>query len=455
MKRAAVSVLAVCVLAPFMPAVLQAQDDAFRSRAAAALEHFGEAFRSKCYPPALSRPLRIAVAEMAPSRKVSDSAVRMITDRIEEVLENDPLFVIVPRRVSAELSVARQELLNARLAAPDAQIDGIITIAPDADAKGKPAVKVVAYTVNEGCQRNARTLIAAGDIKDPPDSPEPFFRDAARRLPDRAIERLMVMPPDLGIGFGSGNAVSVTAQGLQEKLASAIRETLEKRSLMRLTESSAHVGLAFADRMALSGAWQARLHLRRSAQGIDVRVEFRDPAGATVRDATGHFAADLLPVNFDPPVLEVRAGKPAFNAGAHDKLDVRVRVLRPSSLFCFVLAPEQGEEATLLYPTSESLRDRDNVFGPQDGEMPILDRFTRGIGVEITMEKPLDEFFHCIATPQPPPDRLKAQWLKNTLRARAGRGVGYAADPVTAREILSGLRQIDGAAEAFAEIVSE
>jgi hypothetical protein len=140
---------------------------------------------------------------------------------------------------------------------------------------------------------------------------------------------------------------------------------------------------------------------------------------------------------------------------------VRIKVRQPSRLFCFILSPARGEAATLLYPTSESLNDRENLFGPQDEEIQFTgaidmyhDPFK--VGARIALEKPLHEFFYCIALLQPQPEKLMALWLENTVRARLqGNRIPIWVDPDRAREILSGLRQIDGAAEAFAEIVSE
>jgi hypothetical protein len=454
MKRAAVNLLALGALC--VPTVLQAQDEAFKTRAAEALKGFGELFRRQCHstrPP----PLGIAVVQMKPSPQLRDSVTERVTNRIEEALESE--FVVVQLRRQAELAEAMKELQRTRPSAPGAQVHGFITIEPDGvDAQGKPAVKVTANAL-DGCQRTALHNISVGDIKDPFDDPEAFFRDAARKLPDKNIEKLVVMQPGIGIGFGNGVSTSVIVQGLEAKLVGAIRDTLKKWN--PLSERLPYVAPIFADGMPLSGAWQARLYLSRSTRGIEVRVEFRDPGGLTTGDASGHFAPDLLPTNFDKPVLEMRPAKTPFKAGPYELLDVRIRVRQPSRLFCFILSPARGEAATLLYPTSESLNDRENLFGPQDEEIQFTgatdinhDQFK--IGARIALEKPIHEFFYCIALAQPPPEKLTALWLENTVRARLqGNRIPIWVDPDRAREILSGLRQIDGAAEAFAEIVSE
>jgi hypothetical protein len=73
MKRAAVILLA---LGASCASAVQAQEDSFTPRAAAALKGLAGTFRT-CFPDrAGSGPLRIAIAEIAPSPKLSDSKAR-------------------------------------------------------------------------------------------------------------------------------------------------------------------------------------------------------------------------------------------------------------------------------------------------------------------------------------------------------------------------------------------
>jgi hypothetical protein len=281
MKRAAVILLAPFALS--IPTVLNAQEDVFNARAAAALRGFGELFRTTCYAD-LPAPLRIAVAEMRPSPALQESAARFITNRIEAALENE--FVVSALRINAELAEALKELRQARPSEQGIQVSGIVTIEPDTD-DGKPAVRVTAYSANQECQRTA-PLIAVGEIKDPPDDPGAFFKHAAQKLPNKNVERVAVMRPVAGNGISSR-----TAERLQNLLAAAIRDTFQDRRRSLVSDRPIPPVDLNNDETAVSGTWQARLHLAASPQGIDVRVEFRDPDGHPgSADVTGHFASE-------------------------------------------------------------------------------------------------------------------------------------------------------------------
>jgi hypothetical protein len=314
-------------------------------------------------------------------------------------------------------------------------------------------VKVAAYTIGADCDGPART-VAAGDIRDAPDAPGGFFRHAARELDDGRIERLVVMPLEVGISLGIDNSTRNIVDQLQAQLVSAIRQTFKDRSRLRPSDRAIPPVLPYGEGMAIAGAWQARLHLDRAPQGIDVRVEFRSPGSPpSVFDVTGHFAPDILPANAGAPVLRVRAAKMPFHVG--DRLDVRIEVLRQARLFCFML--DQAGEATLLYPTYETQRERDNLYGRSDGELKFPERFRLPITLG-PMPEPTVEFFHCIATGQPLRDRLKALWFENTAAQRIlDKPDQPSVAPGTAHDILSGLRESEGYAEASAriEIVSE
>jgi hypothetical protein len=215
----------------------------------------------------------------------------------------------------------------------------------------------------------------------------------------------------------------------------------------------------------LRGAWRAILNLRRSSsQSIYAHVEFLDPDGNAKAGASGHFPRYLLPPNVDAPVLQVRAAKMPFSVG--DTLDMRVTVLRPSHLFCWIL--DQDAEATLFYPQYET-QNRDNQFGPEDGEIqfqnydPVRTGASPGttIGMlkQIPLHTPADELFSCVATGQPLPDDLRKRWFTNTLGYRREHNKHHqdkmpdALKPGEIADLLSRLRQIDGYAGASARIV--
>jgi hypothetical protein len=446
MKWAAVSLLALSALCA--PAVAQPPED-FTPRAIDALRGLGGAFL-ECFPdrdprdPAVK--LRIAVAEIAPSPKLSDAAARIIADRIDAALERDPLFVTVPLRLGAELNEIRKALEETAPLAAGGRLDGFITIAPDADAGGRTTVVVTAYTVDLGCKRTAEQAVHVGGIKDPPDDPEAYFRFAAKELDERQIERLLVMPPEIGVGIGQGNAGQGMARQLQEQLAAAIRRTFKDRSIMRLHDAPLPIVGLWGDGTPPSGAWRAWMRLNRSARGIEVHVEFRSPEGRVVDAPAGHFSADIMPANLDPQILRMPAVKTV--KVREEPLEVEVEVLKgPSRLFCFFLEP--NGEATLLYPRTPA----GNVFSA--GKKRFPDDFFPGMTRPWTVDEPSDFFVHCAATRGPLPEDLYRKWFLNTIKARQDRRESTSMDPVLSRDIISALRQTEGYAEAATEIVSK
>jgi hypothetical protein len=445
MKWAAVSLVALSALSA--PAVAQAQDDMLTASATAALRGLGEAFLNSCFPGRPDpRPLRIALAEIAVSQKLSDAAARTITDRIEAALERDPLFAIVPRRLSSELGVIRKELQESGPLAPGGPLDGFVTIKPDADAAGQAAVMVTLYTADLNCQRGAAAAVRVGNIKESPDDPDAFFKFAARDLDERQIERLLVMPPDIGIDYG--NRGYDMARHLQERLAKAIRGTFEYRRRLHLNDAPVpSVGL-FGEGMAPDGAWRAKMRLRRSGRGIEVDVQFSSPDNPPhVIDApTGLFSSDILPASLDQFVLRMPAVKTL--KVKEDPFEVRIELLKgPSHLFCFYLEP--NGEATLVYPMTLAA----NVFTA--GEKRFPNDFFPGMTKSWTVDEPNDFFLHCAATRGTLPEDLQRRWLQNTVPARKGRREKESVDPVLANEIISALRQSEGYAEAATEIVSK
>jgi len=304
----------------------------------------------------------------------------------------------------------------------------------------------VAYTVDGQCQATARGAIAISGITRPFDVPDAFFADAARALLDQRIERVVVMPVVTGAGIASDDI----GQQMQRELASAIRRTLETERRWRPGDDRSVQVAPYGEGMPVQGAWQARLLLDRSRLGIEARVEFRGPGDASIERA-GWFAPHVLPPSSGPPILRVQAAKLRFRAG--DLLDVRVQVLRPSRLFCFIMASDG--RASLLYPTWKTQQLRGNLFAPSDAEMRFPAQFFSPVP-EIRLPAGVHEFFHCIATPRPPPEELMALWLGNSVEALGNSGAGRNSVSVEmTRQILSVLRREQDRAETFAEIVSE
>lgn len=451
MKRVAVTLLAALCA----PAVPQAQEGTLASRAATALTGFGEAFRSACLRgPRDGRRLRIAVAEMDPGTRFTRSAARTITDTIDAVLAADPALEVVPRRLRGELAEIRKEfgLRTGPGPAPGGDgLDGFVTVNPAADDRGRPAVSVAVYAAGADCGGPGRVVVT-GDIRDAPDQPQALFQNAARQLNDGGIERVVVMPTEVGDGLGIDNATRIVVDRLQRQLVSAIRDTFSRRSRTSLTDRPLPAVEPYGSGMAVATAWQARLRLDRAPHGFDVAVEFRGPRG--VFEVSGQFAPDLLPATAGAPVLKVRAAKAPFRVG--DTLDVRIEMLRPGRLFCFIL--DQSGEATLLYPTYETRRERDNLFQGSKTELKFPEDFRLPIALGPGRE-PAVEFFHCIATAQPLRGDLESKWFKNTAAQRAldmpDQPPSIA--PGEARDLLFGLRDSEGYGEGSAriEIVSE
>jgi hypothetical protein len=393
---------------------------------------------------------------MEPSPKISDPS--QITRRIERALEDE--FTVVPLRLRGMLDEIRKALTleNERTKAPGGRIDGFILITEDGrDATGRTVVSVAAYPVDGGCQKHAREDVVVSDLKAAYDLPDPFFEDAAKELPYRGVEQVLIMPPVIGTGIHD----DIRVERLRRQLADGILRTYHKRNRLSVNGDIPIPSVPmYGDGAPQPGAWQARLHLDRgSRQETDVRVEFRAPgSGAGAPGISGHFAEDVLSTSVDPPLLTVRAAQSPFPAGA--QLDVRVKLQRQARLFCFMLTPDG--RASLLYPTRRTLRWREggNLFGPRDGEMKFPNDFFPRPTPEMPLPDALDQYFHCIATPQPPPEAATEQWLQNTVEARQEerqKGLGFRQNSVDSdltRAILSELRQTEGRAEVPAEIVS-
>lgn len=263
----AASLLALLILST--PSLSRAQDDAFTTAAADALNGFADVLRSKCFP-ALSGPVRIAVAELGANTKISREDALMLPGRIETVLEGDRLIRIVPRRELGLLLDLIGDLAGggpgtgARIRDAGRQVDAVVRIrTEDAAADGRPKLRVVAYTVDGQCQATARGAIAISGITRPFDVPDAFFADAARALLDQRIERVVVMPVVTGAGIASDDI----GQQMQRELASAIRRTLETERRWRPGDDRSVQVAPYGEGMPVQGAWQARLLLDRSRRG--------------------------------------------------------------------------------------------------------------------------------------------------------------------------------------------
>lgn len=308
MRWAAVSLAALGALC--VPAAAQAQAQAQEETFTAtvvrdALGGFAADFySSSCFnanrPPL---PLRVAVAEMEPSTKFRDDEERTITERVEGALASDPRwFQVRPRRLRWELDEIRKALGESKSLAPGDQLDGIIAISPQSGR----TVDVVAYAYSNDreCVGATRSVVV-GRITRAADVPDKLFQRAAGRLPDKGVDRLIVLPPDL-TGFADGLPAQVMAKQLQGQLVNAINLVFQRRAERNPAGDTPRAPAQhFVDGMDTSSAWQALLHLSRS-QGIDVAIEFRGP-GKGPRTAgisdSGFFAADVLPADSDPAVI--------------------------------------------------------------------------------------------------------------------------------------------------------
>jgi hypothetical protein len=299
MRRAALILAALSALS--MPTALQAQDGPFTAdTVTAAFKGFGaEFFSSECFSHA-RRPMQIAVAQMHESRKFSDAEEGIITDLIEEALAADRLFQVLPRRQQYDLDEIAKELGRSRSAAPADQLDGIIVIK---QGVGR-SVTVMAKAYKEGdqlCNGPARR-IAVGAITEAPDVPSKFFDEAARKLPSKDIERVVVMTSDTS-SFGNSIAARVLGQRLQEQLADGVKKVFQERAQRSVRGDGRPPVVPYADGMDLAGAWQGSLRLNRSPQGaIEVHVEFRSPSGQPYVD-NGILSAELMPADSDPSVV--------------------------------------------------------------------------------------------------------------------------------------------------------
>jgi hypothetical protein len=298
MKWAAVSLVALSALC--VPGSLQAQELTAAS-VATALNGFGDAFRrSNCFIGWKEfRPLQIAVAQMDGSRKFTSYEEDTISEWVEEALAADPFFVVASQRRHWELAEIRQALGELKAQAAKDPLDGIITIR---ETGGR--ITVVAYA-NDSLSVCQSRSIAIGKIVQAPDVPEKFFEHAARKLPDKDIEQVVVMAPVVsGVGGIPGR---VLGQQLREQLADAIKEVFQTRASRSAGNNSARPDVRlYADGMDVLRAWQARVQANRTSQGgIEVRVEFRGPPDSqsgTLFDR-GYLAPDIVPTESGPEVL--------------------------------------------------------------------------------------------------------------------------------------------------------
>jgi hypothetical protein len=453
MSRAAVILLALCALC--VPTVLQAQEDSLATDAAKALHDFGAGLRRSCFTGWQdSRRVLIAVAQMDSTQFFTKWETEVITDAIERTLgKDDQSFQIVPMRDRAVL----QELIKAL--APGAppvgsgfQPDAVIGIEPGPpDQVSLRTVNVAAYTADRKCKHPPVT-VPIGRIEDPPAQPYAFFKNAARRLDDR-VERLLVMPAEVGIGLSVDNAMHQMVEGLQGQLLAAIREVYNDRIQTSVTGRAKAPRIEpYGDGAEVAGAWRARLRLDRSGRGIEVDLELKGPGGAGAFNSLGYFKLDVLPPNRQP-VVRVRAAKSPFRVG--DLLDVRIEALRPARLFCFIWSADG--EATLLFPTTETELLRGNsLYRPTDGELKFPAQF-KAFGLPIDLDplpRPNVEFFHCIATAadRQLDDGVTKLWFENTAAQRVLDHRSASASPADTRRILAALREVDGYAEDWAKI---
>jgi hypothetical protein len=315
MKRAVLGSLVFFSL--YTSTVLRADEDVFTAGAVTtALDGFGEAFfRSSCfYNRRDPRPLQIAVAEMEASTKFTDHEEQIISDFIEEKLATDHWFQVIPRRLRSELDEIRKALGESKSLPTSDQLDGIIAIRPTAIGGQKQTtmrtINVIAYAYADDrlCVGLTRS-IAIGKIVEAPDVPGRFFERAARKLPDKNIERVVVMPPDIA-GFGNIIPARILGQRLREQLADAIKKVFQTRSQLSPRDSGRPPVLADVGGLDASQAWKAILHLNRSSQGgIEVRVEFLSPgnqSGSLVDN--GYFASDEMSTDAAPEAVSLSGG---------------------------------------------------------------------------------------------------------------------------------------------------
>jgi hypothetical protein len=184
--------------------------------------------------------------------------------------------------------------------------------------------------------------------------------------------------------------------------------------------------------------WLLSHHTTEIRDGID-RVRQWVPEASANPPAHD---CDVPPEN-SGKVVRMHAEKSPFRVD--DRLDVRIEVLRPSRLFCFLL--HQTCEATLLYPAYPG---QENSFSRSKAEMKFPDDFKTYVTLD-PYRAPVVEFFHCIATEEPLRDELE-KWFKNTAALRLEEKRSLSVASVEAGEILSELRKSEGYDEAWTKI---
>jgi hypothetical protein len=240
---------------------------------------------------------------MEPSKKFTDEEQEALSDWVEEALAAEGRFQVIPRRLRWELNEISKALGESKSQAPGDQLDGIIAIKP---GTGK-TVNVVAYAyANDRLCMGVTRSVAVGKIGEAYDVPRKFFEFAAKKLPDKGIDRLALMPPEV-VGVGNPIQARVLGQRLQDQLADGVKQVFQTRAQLSPRDAGRPVVVPFAEGMDASQAWQANLHLSRSSTGgIEARVEFRGPAGSQMGALidNGNFAPDILPTESDPAVRE-------------------------------------------------------------------------------------------------------------------------------------------------------
>jgi formylglycine-generating enzyme required for sulfatase activity len=264
------ALVALCV-----PTVVQAEEDAFTENAVKeVLKSFGEEFlRGNCFSDRHDyRPLRIAVAQMESSRRFQDYEEEIITDRVEDALNDDSRFLqILHRRERVQLQQIRTELGQPKSTGPADSLEAVVVIRPDVGR----FVKVTAFDYRD-C-RSPTKIIRVGKINRDPDVAEKVFENWAETLSEKNPERLVVRAPDVA-AFGNSTAAQAMGQRMQELLADTISHYFQTRAKRILSGNPRPFTVQkYIDRMDMSGAWQAYLHFSPQQGGIVVRVEFNAP----------------------------------------------------------------------------------------------------------------------------------------------------------------------------------
>lgn len=297
MMRVAVILLAFFALS--VPAVLQAQEAVFTAAVVAdRLAGFGEeVLRSACFADRQDpRRLRFALAEMAPSTKFSRQEESRVSDWIAKSLERD--FQFDERRLRGTLDQIMREL-GEQVPSAGGRLDGFIALWPDPDVRN---VNVIAFKA--GGQRCVTRSFLVGKISEAPvpDVPERFFERAARKLPERNVEVVVMTPHPVGFDNVVIRA-EVMGRKLQAQFVDAINDVLHGNPLIQPGDPARPVAHA-SDGKDGPGAWQARLSLTSDLpQGVKVRIDYFGPGGRpTGIYDNGYFAPDALPPDSDPEV---------------------------------------------------------------------------------------------------------------------------------------------------------